>query len=132
MLEVADANGFSGGIENNLFTVTGEHHICCIYAYNLKYYPLDPVDGNPNCLPSTPSTDLMVTANVSTSEQLQTCQLLGLQVTGGTQPYTVSIAALNSNFTTNVTMDSGHDLLTYINRVTPGSQFAGEFGSQGS
>lgn len=93
---------------------------------NHNYHLLRHAGSDSSCLPSPSSTDLKIISNVSTSELLQTCQPLGFQVTGGTKPYTISIAALDSTLVTNVTMGSDHDLLTYINRVSPGDQLVGE------
>lgn len=126
ILTVADVNGFAGGIPGNTFTVTGMHCYSIAYILNLILPSFRPADGDSSCLPSTPSTDLKVTPNVSASDLLQTCQPTGLEVTGGSKPYTVSIAGLNSAVVTNVTMGPNDDLLTYINRASPGTQLVGE------
>lgn len=60
------------------------------------------------------------------TDTLSTCQPWGLTIKGGQQPYTVILAALNSPVITNVSMGSGNDVLTYIDRADPNGQLLGE------
>lgn len=86
---------------------------------------LDAAGQNSSCLPSTPSTHLAITANVT--KDLTTCQPWGLTVTGGTPPYNISLAALGSHLVTNVTLSLGFDVLTYIDRADPNGNILGKF-----
>ncbi|THH09966.1 hypothetical protein EW145_g1645 [Phellinidium pouzarii] len=102
ILTVADANGNSGGEPDDLYTI---------------------IDGDSTCLPSAPSTgNLTLTANISTSDPLETCQPLGLRVFGGQKPYNISIAALNSQVVTNVSLGGNDDVMTWVNRANPDTQ----------
>ncbi|KAH8827222.1 hypothetical protein DL96DRAFT_1710361 [Flagelloscypha sp. PMI_526] len=103
LLNVHDSNGSSGGVPTTLSTVaTGQ---------------------NTNCIPSTlssPPKDFAVSANVTT--KIETCKPWGLRITGGVKPYKVTLLALNSPVTTNITMGPQDDGYVYINRADPGSQ----------
>ncbi|EJC98247.1 uncharacterized protein FOMMEDRAFT_97153, partial [Fomitiporia mediterranea MF3/22] len=78
-----------------------------------------------SCLPPTPSTTITISPNVSTSDSVDTCEPLGLSMTGGKKPYTVSIAGMNTVLVSNVTLNDGDDVLTWPNRVNPNNQFIG-------
>lgn len=87
---------------------------------------VDTAGQNSSCLPSTPSTKLAITANVT--RNLETCERWGLTVTGGTgPPYNITLAALGSTLFTNVTIGLGSDVLTYIDRADPNGNILGEF-----
>lgn len=101
LVTVTDSQGFSGGESPYLYTVS---------------------DGDSSCLPSPPSTNITLAANLSTSDPLETCELLGLRVFGGQKPYTISIAAVNSPVVTNVTLGGNDDVLTWPNRADPDGQ----------
>jgi hypothetical protein len=115
MLSMADGNGNAGGIPNYMFNVISGQ--------------------DSSCLPSTPSTKLAITANVT--RDLDTCEPWGLTVTGGTgPPYNITLAALGSPLVTNVTIPLGFDVLTYIDRAVPNgnilaavSDSSGQFGN---
>ena len=47
-------------------------------------------------------------------------------MTGGTKPYTISIAVVDSEVVTNYTLGQNDDTMTYINRANPNSQMFGE------
>ncbi|EJD00477.1 uncharacterized protein FOMMEDRAFT_90765 [Fomitiporia mediterranea MF3/22] len=98
LLTVADSQGLSGGEAP--------------FIYNVS-------DGNSSCLPSPPSTNITLVANLSTSDPLETCELLGLRVFGGQKPYIISLAAVNSSVVTNVTLGGNDDVLTWPNRADP-------------
>ncbi|KAK7065098.1 hypothetical protein R3P38DRAFT_2827889 [Favolaschia claudopus] len=101
VLGVVDSRGTSGGIGPTLYTVSAGE--------------------TSDCLPSPPSdTSFKITANVT--DVLDTCQPWGLTVEGGTPPYHVTIAQMNSGNITNVTFGTMDSVLTYINRTPPGNQ----------
>ena len=56
--------------------------------------------------------------------RLGTCQPLEISVFGGPKPYTLTIAALDSSMTTNVTLPSLDD--TYTFRYSGNASFIGE------
>lgn len=122
MLTVADSLGLSGGETGVFFTVSGKYlysagRICLMCA----------TDGDSSCLPSAPNNNnLRLASNVSTTAKLQTCQQLGLRVYGGTQPYNVSLAAINSPVVTNITLGANEDVVTWINRADPNGQLIGK------
>ncbi|KAJ7075992.1 hypothetical protein B0H15DRAFT_865053 [Mycena belliarum] len=101
LLTVVDSQGSSGGVPPSLFTV---------------------VDGqSTSCLPGPSSEpNFVVTANVT--DTLNTCQPWGLTIKGGTPPYNVTLAAVNSPVVTNVTMGPTDDAFTFIDRADPGTQ----------
>ncbi|KAJ7730876.1 hypothetical protein DFH07DRAFT_848241 [Mycena maculata] len=101
LLDVVDSTGSAGGIPPNLFTVVAGQTTQCIPAAST-----DP-----------PFT---VTANVTTT--IETCQPWGLTITGGTPPYNLTLAALNSPVVTNVTMGPLDNAFTFIDRADPGTQ----------
>ncbi|EJD00482.1 uncharacterized protein FOMMEDRAFT_159184 [Fomitiporia mediterranea MF3/22] len=101
LLTVADSQGFSGGEAQSVYNISA---------------------GKSSCLPSPPSTNITLVANISTSDPLETCELLGLRVFGGQKPYIISLAAVNSPMVTNVTLGSNDDLLTWPNRADPNGQ----------
>ncbi|KAK7007856.1 hypothetical protein R3P38DRAFT_3026444 [Favolaschia claudopus] len=101
LLGLVDSHGTSGGIDTPLYTVSAGE--------------------TSDCLPSPPSdTSFKITTNVT--DALDTCQPWGLTVEGGTPPYHVTIATLNSPNITNITFGTMDSVLTYINRTPPGNQ----------
>lgn len=78
-----------------------------------------------SCIPQPTNTDLRVVSNVSSSDTLGPCQQLGLRVYGGTAPYNISIATVDSPVVTNFTIDVGNDVATWINRADPSHQLIG-------
>ncbi|KAJ7159841.1 hypothetical protein C8R43DRAFT_345930 [Mycena crocata] len=101
LLQVVDSQGSSGGVPPNLFTVTPGQ--------------------TTNCIPPA-STDPPFTVTANVTDALTTCQPWGLTIKGGTPPYNVSFAALNSPIVTNVTMGPNDDTFTFIDRADPGTQ----------
>lgn len=103
MLNVIDSNGSSGGVPTQLFTVaTGQ---------------------NTNCIPATlsnPAKDFAVSANVT--DKVETCDAWGIRVTGGVKPYKITLVALNSPVTTNVTMGAVDDAFVFIDRADPNTK----------
>ncbi|KAL5518320.1 hypothetical protein ACEPAH_2 [Sanghuangporus vaninii] len=103
VLTVVDSRGMDGGIDPYIYTVTDSN-------------------TTSNCLPSSPSTSITLAANVSTSESLETCEPLEVQISGGQKPYTVSIAVLDSIVVTNMTLNGNDDVLTWPNQAGPNKQ----------
>lgn len=104
MLSVIDSQGSAGGIPPRLYTITAGQSTACI-------------------LSSLDTSSFTVSANVT--DTLTTCQPWGLRIKGGTPPYNLTLAALNSPLVTNVTLPNGDDAFTYINRADPNGQLLG-------
>ncbi|KAJ7595329.1 hypothetical protein C8J56DRAFT_775704, partial [Mycena floridula] len=104
ILSMADAKGNSGGIPENSFAVISHSSTSCIKS-------------------STSSSTFLMDVNVT--DELSTCQPWGMRVAGGNAPYTVTILSEDSPVLTNVSMDSGQDLYTYINRASPDDRILG-------
>lgn len=79
--------------------------------------------GDTSCQPPAPKNPATVTPNVTTT--IHTCEPWGLRVTGGVKPYQISLAALGSQFPTNVTMGPDDEVLVYIDRALPGQRLLG-------
>ncbi|KAH6902616.1 hypothetical protein BKA70DRAFT_1518243 [Coprinopsis sp. MPI-PUGE-AT-0042] len=101
LLGVVDSTQSSGGIPPRLFNVVAGSSTDCVVT-------------------SSPDSDFTVTANIT--ETLNTCEPWGLTIKGGIQPYNISLPAVDSPFTTNLTVLPGFDHFTYINRASPGTQ----------
>ncbi|KAJ7088005.1 hypothetical protein B0H15DRAFT_1022594 [Mycena belliarum] len=79
------------------------------------------VGASTQCIPqSPPDEDFTIAANVT--DTLTTCQPWGVTIRGGTPPYNVTVAALNSTVVTNVTLGPQDSVFTYINRAAPDTQ----------
>ncbi|KAJ7759800.1 hypothetical protein DFH07DRAFT_817168 [Mycena maculata] len=100
VLGVVDSKGNSGGIDAPLYNVTAGSNTQC--------------NANPTVEP--PFT---ITANVT--DVLNTCEPWGLTIQGGTPPYNLTIAVMDSADVTNVTLGP-KNTYTYINRVNAGAQ----------
>lgn len=83
------------------------------------------VDGvTAQCVvPEPKSPTFTISSNIT--GKLETCQPWGITIHGGIAPYNLSIAALNSPVVTNVSIPSGFDAFTYINRADPNGQMIG-------
>ncbi|KAJ6533775.1 hypothetical protein DFH09DRAFT_993351, partial [Mycena vulgaris] len=100
VLGVVDSQGNSGGIDAPVYTVTE--------------------GATTQCLPATDTEPLFrITANVT--DTLTTCQPWGLKIQGGTPPYNLTLAALNSADVRNITLGPNDSEYTYINRADPGT-----------
>jgi hypothetical protein len=99
VFDIADANGNSGGLAEQAYTV---------------------VAGSTACLtsPSTP----VVTMRIDEPSSLTTCSLLPIHIDGGQKPYIVTSAAVNASFPTNKTLGSDHDTYELLNQMPPNSQ----------
>lgn len=82
-----------------------------------------PAGEDSSCLPPQPTTSLAIRANVT--KDLTTCGYWGLRVTGGTPPYSISLAAVGSPVVTNVSLAEGLDVMTYIDRADPNGLMLG-------
>ncbi|KAI0065222.1 hypothetical protein BV25DRAFT_1913839 [Artomyces pyxidatus] len=71
-----------------------------------------------SCVPTLPTTFPVLTANVT--KDLSTCQPLGLVMSGGSPPYTISIASPGATVL-NLTLSAQDDMFTYINKAVPSS-----------
>ncbi|KDQ50931.1 hypothetical protein JAAARDRAFT_141098, partial [Jaapia argillacea MUCL 33604] len=105
MLTMADANGNAGGVDPYIRTVAP--------------------GSSSTCQMPTPDPSFVMTANVTGT--LQTCQPWGLSIQGGTPPYGVTVARLNTSVVTNMTVPLGDDIVTYINRAEPLGVILGGF-----
>ena len=76
-------------------------------------------------MPPAPTINLAVIGNVT--QNLATCKAWGLRASGGTPPYNITLAAVNSPVVTNITLPSGDDVFTWIDRALPNTQILGEF-----
>jgi hypothetical protein len=103
LLGMTDSTGVqSGGTATSLYTVSGS------------------AAGDTSCMPSAPTTSLAVIGNVT--KDLSTCKPWGLRVSGGTPPYNITLAAVGSPVVTNISLPSGDDVFTWIDRASPNTQ----------
>ncbi|KAJ7144531.1 hypothetical protein C8R44DRAFT_145122 [Mycena epipterygia] len=100
-LEVVDSLGNSGGVDVPLYHVTE--------------------GATTQCIPAAPAYPAF-TISSNVTDTLNTCQPWGLTILGGTPPYNVTLAALNSTVVTNVTLGPNDSVFTYINRADPNTQ----------
>ena len=66
----------------------------------------------------------VATANVSGN--LEACAPWGITISGGSPPYTITLAETGDPFVINATMPYGADRYIYINRATSGGLLIGE------
>ncbi|EDR06205.1 uncharacterized protein LACBIDRAFT_300446 [Laccaria bicolor S238N-H82] len=101
MLSLVDAQSSAGGIPADIYEVTAGQTTNCVI---------------------TPSTapNFTITSNITGS--LATCQHWGLTITGGVAPYKITLASTGARVVTNVTLPSGDNHFTYVNRAAPGAQ----------
>lgn len=76
-------------------------------------------------MPPAPTTNLAIKGNLT--KDMSTCEPWGLQISGGTPPYNITLAAVGSPIVTNVTLPTGDNVLTWIDRALPNTQILGEF-----
>ncbi|KAF7344215.1 hypothetical protein MVEN_01712100 [Mycena venus] len=109
LLQVVDSQGDTGGVDVPLYTV---------------------IEGTTTaCIPPAPPASNAFTVTANVTDKLSTCQPWGLTIHGGTPPYNVTLASLNSTIVTNVTPSAKilgpgptDSMFTYIDRVVPNSQ----------
>ena len=77
-----------------------------------------------NCV-VTPSATPQFTITSNITGSLATCQPWGLTISGGVAPYNITLVSLSARVVTNVTLPSGDNHFTYINRAAPGAQLLG-------
>ncbi|KAF8804099.1 hypothetical protein BYT27DRAFT_7108316, partial [Phlegmacium glaucopus] len=102
---VVDANGESGDMPPDIFTVTAGPTI------------------NPYTTTLSATPNLKMTTNVT--GDLSTCQPWGITITGGVPPYAITLQAFNSSNVTIIPVSD--DRFTYINRVEPGTHLFGAY-----
>jgi len=100
LLSVVDSNGNPGGTYAPQLVVAGPNNNCVVTP-----------SGTPT---------FAMTSNVTS--ELSTCEPLGVSIFGGTSPYVISLVAANAPSVTNVTLNAGDNIYTYINRAAPGGQ----------
>ena len=119
-----DSNGSSGGVAPSIYDVIRESTLLPL-CHREGIYTNNTAGKNTSCLPSPPTSQFTVQANVTAT--LKTCQPWGLTIKGGVQPYTVSLAALDSPIITNTTLGVLDDVFTYIDRADPNTQLIGAY-----
>ncbi|KAK7679063.1 hypothetical protein QCA50_018007 [Cerrena zonata] len=82
----------------------------------------DVIDGSTDCLPTNPNPTSAPSISSNVTNGLETCQLWGLRISNGIQPYTVVLSALGADVVTIIAMQLGNSVLTYPNRASPGTQ----------
>jgi len=102
VLVMFDANGNSGGVLFDTYTVAG-----------------DKTAANSSCI--TTSSPTLTIKNNSTSK-INTCDSVTFSISGGRKPYTVTVAETNSEVTNNSTMGAKDDVYTWVNNLSPGNQ----------
>ena len=121
MLSLVDALSSEGGIPADIYEVTGAQiaHV----SISLLFITFK-AGQSTNCV-ITPSTapNFTITSNITGS--LATCQHWGLTINGGVAPYKITLASTGARVVTNVTLSSGDNHFTYINRAAPGAQLLG-------
>jgi hypothetical protein len=77
-------------------------------------------------MPVIPSSIPKLVPNI-TNADIQTCEPWGMTVSGGTPPYTVTLAALGAPVFTNVNSPNitDYNRFTYVNRADPGTDLIG-------
>lgn len=99
-LNIADANGNSGGVPPLVYTVAPGDSTACLRTS------------------STPS----IQVDFDSANTLATCDTVPLHITGGTKPYTVTIAITDAFAPINATMGPQDDLYEWVNVAAPNSQ----------
>jgi len=99
LLSVVDSTGSSGGTHSPEMVVNGPAT---------------------DCLPKPTTSTFTMKTNVT--KELTTCEPLGISISGGTAPYTVSLLAADAPSVTTATLKGDDNIYTYINRASPGGQ----------
>ncbi|KAI0776875.1 hypothetical protein BD413DRAFT_231340 [Trametes elegans] len=104
LLTVMDSAGNTGGFPVSFFNVIAAS-----------------AGADTSCLiPAPTASTSRITPNVTTT--IETCEPWGLTITGGTKPYSVTLAQIASGVITNVTMGPEDDVFTFIDRADPDRQ----------
>ncbi|KAI0075008.1 hypothetical protein K474DRAFT_1600548, partial [Panus rudis PR-1116 ss-1] len=106
MLTIIDSKNNTGGIPSQLYNVES--------------------GSTQSCIPNKPDSSKLARLSSNVTDNLETCQMWGLTVEGGTKPYTIVLSALNSPVITTVPMGAQDDVFTYPNRADPNTQIMGE------
>ncbi|KAF8496353.1 hypothetical protein JB92DRAFT_2990520 [Gautieria morchelliformis] len=99
-ISMADSAGNTGGVGQPVYTVV-------------------PSTSGTACHANSPISPISMTTN--TTNAITTCEVLPLRMSGGTKPYTVTVAFLNS-VVTNFTLGAAFDTYNWVNRASPNSQ----------
>jgi len=102
VLTMFDSVGNSGGVLFDTYTIAGEK-----------------TGANASCISTSPPV-ITVKSNV-TSSQIKTCDTVQLSISGGNQPYSVSIAETNAQAPTNVSVGTNNDIYSWVNNLSPGN-----------
>ncbi|KAF7327147.1 hypothetical protein MKEN_00291500 [Mycena kentingensis (nom. inval.)] len=99
VLELVDAHGTSGGVDVPLYTVT---------------------DGSTDCLsPSVLASTFKLSSSHNQNTSLDTCAPWPLAIEGGTPPFILTLASLDSPHSTNITLTEDERIFSYTNRAQP-------------
>ena len=124
MLSMIDSNKSAGGVAPILYSVVGKLSRPSLTLFcHSRIIPCS-AGSDQSCLPPPPAYDFIVTTNVT--DTLTTCQPWGLTISGGVQPYTVTLAELDSPIITNVTLGPLDDAFTFIDRADPNTRLIGK------
>ncbi|TFY65594.1 hypothetical protein EVG20_g5495, partial [Dentipellis fragilis] len=96
VLSLVDSEGNSGGVLPSVFSVSG--------------------GGSSSCLSSVRGSSARPVLAANVTKGISTCQSLGLTMSGGVRPYTVSIAEIGSTVS-NFTLAQEDNYFTYINHA---------------
>ncbi|KAF8496354.1 hypothetical protein JB92DRAFT_2834618 [Gautieria morchelliformis] len=109
VLSMTDLAGNLGGPIRNLSGVGGQ------------VYTVVPSTSGTACHANTPTiSPISITTNATNA--ITTCEVLPLKMSGGTKPYTVTIASIDYPFVTNFTLGAASDTYNWVNRAQPNSQ----------
>ncbi len=98
-LNLADSAGNSGGIPPLSYTVAASTNDACLYQ--------------------PPATSLKVDVPANS---LDTCSTLPIYITGGSKPYTVTIAAADQVAPINATMGAQDNYYEFLNKYPPNTR----------
>jgi hypothetical protein len=101
MSNIADANGNSGGVPPEIYTVVSGQSTACLPAA------------------STPA----VTMKIDEPSALTTCTVLPIHIEGGQKPYTVTLAIADLVAPSNRTLGISDDTFEWVNQLAPNSRF---------
>ncbi|KAF8496351.1 hypothetical protein JB92DRAFT_2990455, partial [Gautieria morchelliformis] len=100
-ISMTDSAGNAGGVGEQVYTVV-------------------PSTSGTACHASSPVSPISMTTN--TTKAITTCEVLPLKMSGGTKPYTVTVAFLGAPVVTNFTLGAAFDTYNWVNRASPNSQ----------
>jgi hypothetical protein len=101
LIGMFDANGNSGGVPSVVYTIAGET-----------------TGANASCI-TMPAP--AITVNSNATSKIESCDSVQLFISGGTKPYTVSVAESNTVTTQNFSMGPSDNTFTWVNNLSPGN-----------